>query len=44
MIFMDIVNNAAPDTWVEGATAIIISVLSWWLGRQKEKRKLRRGR
>jgi hypothetical protein len=36
--FMHVV---APDGWVEGAAAIIISVLSWYLGRKREAKKQR---
>lgn len=27
--------QAPPDGWVEGVTAILISVLSWYLGRRR---------
>jgi hypothetical protein len=44
MNLMEIVSQVSPDGWVEGIAAIVISVLSWYLGRRKERSKNRRGR
>lgn len=39
--------SAAPDGWVEGATSIILAIISWYLGRRrgaiKERDKRRMG-
>lgn len=38
---MNFLHIVAPDNWVEGVAAIIVSVLSWWLGRRRGERKPR---
>lgn len=30
-----LLSQAPPDGWVEGVTAILISILSWYLGRRR---------
>lgn len=30
-----LLSEAPPDGWVEGVTAILISILSWYLGRRR---------